>query len=465
MRVLVIAPEAGIWSNTTSLADSVNSSVKAYRELGATVRIYSPFYEGDPESPQNFIGVYHGQERVRGESYTILQEKKESPFFYVQNQAYFTRSGHYADVDQLPYWDNHYRFSLFVSAAMQHAASDGFIPDMIHAHEWGGALAGAYAHKVYNDIYGSVPVILTIHNLEYDFHFLEQDIERIGLDRRDFNMDGFEFWGKVSLLKAGILYANRVVFASDGYCQQILERDLAGGIRGFLERNQKKVMGIQHGIDYERWSSFSGKNLVDQKSTFKREMQANLGLEQNDNFLVYCHLDKDTLRTADTLYTILSDLFHMPIQLVVGISSSFMDSEYMLALAQQNSGRMAIASLDSSPKALQAALASADLLFLSNSDEPSASLILKALANGAIPLCGKDIGCADLLTSYEESNIKTANALLVDDPWPDQMLRYLRLGIDLYTNDRAQWRQLVTNAFAFRYTWSQTASSYLKLKS
>lgn len=464
MKVLVIAPEAGRRALPSSLADSVNGSVEAYTALGVEVLVYSPCFSCEADVIQAMKPVYSGQERVRGEAFSILTNPSNPSFHFVQHFGYYDRSGLYSDPDMIPYWDNHYRFSLLVSAALQHAAYSGFKPDFVHAHEWGAGFTGAYCRGAYADLYAGIPLVFTIHNMEYDFHFLDQDIERVGLDRRDFSMDGYEFWGKVSMLKVGILYADKVVFSSEGYRRQLLGHDLAGGIRGFLEYHQNKLVGIQHGIDYAAWAPFQGDKALEQKSNAKRALQQELGLAQENAFLVYCQLDKNTQRTAETLFTILSDLFHLRLQLVVGLSSHSMEREYLLAIARQNSGRMAVVDLDQGVDVEKKALAGADLLFLSVSEEPSCSLILKALANGVLPVAGEDVGCSDLLTPFDGENFATANAFLVPDPWPDQMLRSLRAGLDLYEAERSNWDKLVRNAIAFQHPWKKTASSYLAMK-
>jgi glycogen synthase len=70
----------------------------------------------------------------------------------------------------------------------------------------------------------------------------------------------------------------------------------------------------------------------------------------------------------------------------------------------------------------------------------------------------------DLLTPFDGENLTTANAFLVPDPWPDQMLRSLRAGLDLYEAERSNWDKLVRNAIAFQHPWKKTASSYLAMK-
>ncbi|HSQ43017.1 MAG TPA: glycogen/starch synthase [Fibrobacteraceae bacterium] len=464
MRVLVISPEAGAGPLSSGLADSIDDLVHAYTSLGIEVCVYSPFYESGPsQTTPPLEEIFKGTEPVCQESFSIMKASG-SPFHFVRHASYFLRHGQYNDVDQVPYWDNHLRFALLASAALTHAQASSCRPDFVHCHEWGAALAIAYARDQYADYFQNIPILFTIHNVEYDFHFLEQDIERIGLKRKDFNIDGYEFWGKVSLLKTGILYADQVIFTSNGYCHQVLNRDLAGGIRGFLEMHRGKVHGLQHGIDYSRWTPFQTSNPIAQKKQAKAQLQEELGLERSDDiFLVYCHLDKETERTTEILFTILTNLFQLPLQLVVGQPSNDQEREYFQALSQQNTGRMATVALNHGIEIPKKLLAAADLLFLSHTEEPSASLVLKALACGAIPLTGQDVGCAGLLTRFNGENFQQANALLMSDPWPDQMLRHLRTGLDLFASDREKWNQLVTNALAFRYSWETTISEYLRL--
>ncbi|HHX15362.1 MAG TPA: starch synthase, partial [Fibrobacter sp.] len=111
--------------------------------------------------------------------------------------------------------------------------------------------------------------------------------------------------------------------------------------------------------------------------------------------------------------------------------------------------------------ALRIALAGADLLFASNLQEPSASLVLKALAGGTIPLSGKNVGVANLLHDFE-GDPTLANALLVDDAAaPHQMLRRLREAEVLFTENKEVWKKIVENAYLFRYEWDRTISQYL----
>ncbi len=455
MKILVISPEAGELSSPSSLAGTINSCARAYLGLGVEVRVYSPCFGCIEENYPSLKMRREGEEPLRKEPYSIVQESEKSPFFFVKSSL-FQREGKYFDQDKVPYSDNHFRFSLLVMAALKDAHDSGFVPDFIHCHEWAAGLAGAYAKGIYSNWYANTPVFLTLHNAEYDFHFFEHDLGTMGLDRSGFHIDGFEYWGKVSLLKVAVLYADQVIFPSEGYKKQILEQDLGGGIRGFLEMHQGKISAIQHGVDYERWESSLD------KAKRKQAMQQSLGLTEGSSFVLYCHLDQNTRRTADTLFTLWMDLIHMPIQMVIGVEIGSLESEMLEVAISQCPERLAMIDVKSS-ESFQSVLQGSDLLFLASTDEPAATLVLNAMACGTLTLAGFDIGCASILSSVEDAVPQSGNVLLVENAWPDQMLRTLRNTIELYEQNPTEWKQLVNNAQLLRIPWSFTAQQYIDL--
>ena len=70
----------------------------------------------------------------------------------------------------------------------------------MHANDWQTALIPAYLAWMG----ANVPSLLTIHNLAYQGLFSPETLQRIGAPESAFQIDGVEFYGKVSFLKAGI---------------------------------------------------------------------------------------------------------------------------------------------------------------------------------------------------------------------------------------------------------------------
>ncbi len=461
MKFLAVSPEAGDWIKLSPLAGAVNHLTRAYARVGTEVLTCSPFYPALLGDISAYSCIFKGIERLRQIPFEVWK-KNDSLHTYIRCDQYFARSAIYGESGN-SYSDNHLRFSFLASAALTYCAEIDFKPMAICGHDWGGALVGALAKSVYKDLFGTLPFFFTVHNITYDFHVTEEEIEKIGLNRADFNMDGYEFWGKVSLLKSGIFYASKVLFPSPGYREAMLNSNLPGGLSGFLCRNEKKLKGIQFGVSYSFWDF----NLETTLPIGEAKKQARDNLEQlltahfDGQLVVYCHLDEESGRTSETLATILADITKLHLFVVVGVSKTHPEWEYYHSVASQNPQHIAVFDISPEESTLRSLLAGSDILFAANPREPSASLVLKALAAGTIPLTGKEVGCANLLTSYE-GNTEHANAMLVDDAAaPDQMLRKLKEADDLFATTPDNWNKIVQNAYRFRYEWDRTISQYL----
>lgn len=458
MNILVISPEAGL--STSSLATAVNRITDAFDEGGIMALTCSPYYKQVFSDSQDMQCIFKGTERLHYKPFEIWKSPN-SNHTYIYNEEFFGRPYVYGE-PHFPYADNHIRYSFLASAALEFASVSGFKPNAILGHEWGGALAGHLIHSLYAQEFDKTPFFLTVHNIKYDFLVPESEIGVLGLPRADHNMDGYEYWGKVSLLKAGILYANMVLLPSSGYRDAILNTNIAGGMTGFLQSNASKIKGIQFGVSYSLWDFNKGSGLAIQEA----KQKAKLELEQlvcakfQNKLLLYALLDKEAGDTSETLSTLLADLASLNVFVLVGMDESQPEWDYYNSIAAEYPNNFCVRRLGKTTDLLQKHLAGADILFAGNLKEPSSSILLKALAAGTIPITGKDTGVARMLSSYSEESTNTANAFLVDDPRsPVMVLRSLKKCHEVYNS--TLWKQVVENAYSFRYEWDRTIAQYL----
>ena len=468
MNILVVSPEAGNWRKTSPLATAVNRMTDAFASAGTKVLTCSPFFKNLMVDVGSYRCVYTGVEKLQNKPYEIWVSDKDPLHTYIYNEEYFGRPYVYSPPQSAPYADNHIRFAFLASAALAYAKETKFECDAILGHEWGGALAGALAKTTYQDYAGRIPFFFTVHNITYDFHIPSSEIEKIGLPRKDYNMDGYEFWGKVSLLKVGILYATKVLFPSPGYRDAMLNTNLPGGISGFLNRNADKLIGVQFGVSYQVWDFNIHENLPikEAKAKARAKLQQTLGVDFDGKMVLYVHLDEEAGNTSETLATILSDIARLDIFIVVGISSLDNEWNYYKDFAQQYPDVMCVQDLecdDDNTQILRDTLAGSDVLFAANLREPSSSIILKAMAAGTLPLTGRTVGVSTMLTNYSLETAGEANAFLVDDAnAPHQMLRCAKDAVNVYKTEVQDWDKCVVNAYSgFHYEWCRTISKYL----
>ncbi len=469
MDILVVSPEAGHWETPSPLTTAVNRMTDAFARAGSNVLTCSPFYRSQLNpNDGGYRCIFRGVERLQGQNFEIWRSENDPLHTYIYNEYYFGRPDIYGPPHDVPYSDNHLRFAFLASAALTYAYQIGFKCQAILGHEWGGALAGALTHSIYKEEFGHIPFFFTVHNITYDFHVSSSEIEKMGLPIENFNMDGYEFWGKVSLLKAGICFANKVLLPSPGYRNAILSTGLSGGLSGFLNHRQDKLIGIQFGVSYQVWDFNDNEKIPirEAKLGARRQLSQKLGVDFGKRLVLYTHLDDEAGNTSETLATILSDIAKQDIFAIVGVSPQHPEWNYYQDVSKIYPDTIAVLPLNANTESittLRGALAGSDVLFAANLREPSTSIILKALACGTLPLTGREVGVASMLDDYTISTAGNANSFLVDDAnAPHQMLSRLKDAILVYQTEPADWDKAVVNAYSgFHYEWDRTISKYL----
>ena len=125
------------------------------------------------------------------------------------------------------YPDNARRFALLGAAALALCPA----PDVLHGHDWQAGPAMIYGR--------GLKKIFTIHNLAYQGLFPPSIVAALGFGDDLYHPGGIEFWGHVSLLKAGIVLADRVTTVSPRYAEEIQTRGAGLRLRRAASRAQK----------------------------------------------------------------------------------------------------------------------------------------------------------------------------------------------------------------------------------
>jgi starch synthase len=108
-----------------------------------------------------------------------------------------------------------------------------------------------------------VPSALTIHNLAYQGLFARERAGSLGIPDHAFRIDGVEFHGKLSFLKAGLFYASHLTTVSPTCAEKILRPEFGCGLEGLLRTRaaEGRLSGILNGID-ESWDPRTDRHLA-----------------------------------------------------------------------------------------------------------------------------------------------------------------------------------------------------------
>ena len=156
----------------------------------------------------------------------------------------------YADRTGADWDDNHIRFGRLSSAAVQIAlgrADAAWSADLLHCNDWPCALAPAYMRWEGR----ATPSVLTVHNLAYQGLFPRETMADLGVPDNAFQIDGVEFYDKLSFMKAGLVYADHITTVSANYAREITTEQYGCGLEGVLRQRaaQGRLTGIVNGID------------------------------------------------------------------------------------------------------------------------------------------------------------------------------------------------------------------------
>jgi len=207
--------------------------------------------------------------------------------YFVICDFLYAREGSPYGASGIDFVDNDVRFARLSLAAAQIAegvVDPNWRPDLVHVNDWPSALTSAYMQ--WRGV--NVPSILTIHNLAYQGLFERDRMGALDIPEQAMSIEGVEFHGRVSFLKAGIYYASAVTTVSETYAREITTWEHGCGLHGLLRTRSERgeLTGILNGIDPE-WETFAeeadGPEFVrDWKERKARELRRLFQLEDAD---------------------------------------------------------------------------------------------------------------------------------------------------------------------------------------
>ncbi len=255
-RILMVASEATPFAKTGGLADVAGALPAALAPLGHSLAVLLPRYAGvDVKSARRVYDPLPVRVGVtRYDCVLYLAGSGGVRFYLLDCPPLFDRPGLYGE-DGIDFPDNHIRFAVLAKAALA-VARHLFRPDVFHCHDWQAGLVPAFlrANFAADPTFLASRTLFTIHNLGYQGLFPRTVLPETGLDPSVFRPDGMEFFGKLSYLKAGIAFSDRLNTVSPTYAREIQTPEYGFGMDGALRARADALTGILNGVDYSDWN-------------------------------------------------------------------------------------------------------------------------------------------------------------------------------------------------------------------
>lgn len=469
MRVLIAASEAAPLAKTGGLGDVIGALPRALQELGCQVSLVIPAYRvalekaGEPAVVYKGMPVKLGAKEITAD---ILETEINSgiPVYLVRRDEFFDRSGIYG-TNEGEYFDSRERFIFFSRSIPLLCRALEYQPDVVMANDWQTGLLMALLDQ------GSMPGatgIFTIHNLGYQGLVSPEQISLIGLPDYYYHMEGLEYYGQMSLLKAGIVYAHAVTTVSPTYAQEIQTREFGCGFEGLLGSIRDRLFGIINGIDEREWDpekdvhlsyhysrkDLSGKALC--KVALLKEMDLPMRLKNRPLLGMVSRLVSQ--KGCELLLEAAKKIFALDVGLVLlGSGEETYEKAFSrLQKAHQNSFSF-IKGFDE-PLAHRI-YAGSDSILVPSLYEPCGLTQMYGLRYGSIPIVRATGGLNDTVQDPKEQ-VFPGTGFKFQTFDPDAFLSAIERSCTVY-KDRGYWQAMMLEGMGQDFSWRRSAEQYL----
>ncbi|MFT5743689.1 MAG: starch synthase, partial [Paracoccaceae bacterium] len=403
MKILFVASECAPFIKTGGLADVIGAVPKSLAPLGGDVRVLLPAYPAlaaqvaAGREVLAFDDLFGGPARV-----LAVQDAGLNLLLLVAPHLYDRAGSIYLDGNGQDWGDNHMRFGAlsWVGAQIAIGALNDWQPDVVNAHDWQAGLVPAYLHGHGRP---TPPVVLTVHNIAFQGVFGADVIGPLGLDPGLFTPDGYEYWGKVSFLKAGLALAHKITTVSPTYARELMLPEFGAGLEGVLNARKSDVTGILNGIDLDVWNPADDAALpapytsrtMKKKAQSRDALAARFGLDAADDAPIFCVVSRLTQQKGlDLLLDCLPALVGAGASLaVLGTGEKWLEQGFVDA-ARKYAGKVgAIIGYDEGLSHLFQG--GADAILIPSRFEPCGLTQLYGLRYGTIPVVARTGGLAD----------------------------------------------------------------------
>jgi starch synthase len=472
VKILFATSEIAPWVKTGGLGDVAGALPAALRALGHDVRVLVPAYPALAASFPEAKEIAQPQRLGGLLPIPVLKQAVAPdgmPLLLLDYPHYFDRPGNpYLGPEGRDWLDNHLRFGLLSRVAAwlgSEASTLAWQPDIVHCNDWQTGLAAAYLHYLPGRRAKS---LFTLHNLAFQGLFDHASLFELGLPDAAWHIEGIEYYGYLSFLKAGLQYADAINTVSPGYAREI-QTDAEGmGMAGLLRVHAGKLSGILNGIDTVVWNPATDKHLaknygarrLELKAANKSALQAELGLEPRADLPLLGVVGRLTEQKGlDLLLEAAPQVFGLPAQLVVlGSGSSSLEHGWT-ALAHKHRGQCAV-TIGFDEALAHRIEAGADIFVMPSRFEPCGLNQLYSLRYGTPPVVRATGGLAD--TVIDAADEKHGNGFVFGPATAEALLQAVQRATTAW-RDPELWRRLQTHGMARKSSWEEAARHYADL--
>ena len=476
LKVIFLSSEATPYAKTGGLGDVSGALPREIKKLGVDIRLVLPFYwsinnEHVQTSLVSTVDVPMGAYRLKAKIHETVGEGGLAVYL-IEREDMYQRPNLYGGACG-DYYDNFERFAFFSLASLTLCEKWNQDTKIIHCNDWQTGLVPALLRGLYSSHpkLSKIRSVFTIHNIGYQGIFPKEKLTLTGLNEKEFfHPEGLEYWGKISTLKAGIVFSNAVTTVSPRYAEEIQSQEYGMGMEGILSAHRNKLHGILNGVDNKSWDPKKDKYLpatydVDQKEgkrVCKERLLQQLGLQTKGTKIpLLCMVSRlDKQKGLDLLLEVIDDLMKQELCVVILASGDKKIEAKLRKTVSRYPQKMAfIKGFDEAMA--HRIIAGSDILMMPSRYEPCGLTQMYASKYGTVPVVRATGGLDDTVQEFDPKSGK-GNGFKFRPYEACEFLAALKRALAFYSDQR-QWQRIISNAMKCDFSWRRSAEQYIDL--
>ncbi|WP_225612428.1 glycogen synthase GlgA [Paracoccus sp. PAR01] len=467
MRVLSVASECAPLVKTGGLADVTGALPRALAAEGVEMRVLLPGYPAVMAALEDVAPVIDFDDLFGGPARLLAGMAAGLDLLVIDAPHLYDRAGGpYHAPDGTDWHDNPERFAA-LSWVAAHVAAHGagdWHPQILHGHDWQAGLMTEYLRGMDAP---AIRTVLTIHNIAFHGNVGADRLGALRLDPSRFTHDGFEYWGMISALKAGLVGADALTTVSPRYAEELMTPEFGMGMDGVMRHRRDDLSGILNGIDHEVWNPTKDPLVTPYekpagKLANKAALRAEFGLPEAAGPLCIVVSRMTFQKGLDLLLEALPALTARGGQLaLLGSGERELENAFRNAAGQDPNVAVRIGYDEGLSHRM---MAGGDAILVPSRFEPCGLTQLYGLRYGTLPLVALTGGLAD--TVINASPAAMAQGVATGLQFAPVTVEALRNALahlcDLYAQPKI-WARMQRNAMSQPVGWDQSAREYARL--
>ena len=319
-----------------------------------------------------------------------------------------------------------------------------------------------------DEFFRNTSVVFTIHNLGYQGLFPPHILPQISLHAGLFTVDFLEYYGKVNLLKGGIVFSDFITTVSRKYAEEIQTPEFGCGLEGVLRSRRDRLQGILNGVDYTAWNpatdklipaSYSAKDMKG-KVACKKALLERMGVNQPvlDRPVIGIVSRFVPQKGFDLIAEIAEQLAALDLYIVALGTGDPVYEELFRSMAATYPDKFLVAVAYDNTLAHQIE-AGSDMFLMPSRYEPCGLNQIYSLKYGTVPIVRATGGLDDTIEAFDG---QSGTGFKFSEYTGAALLIAIEQAIAAYHQPQV-WQQLVSNGMREDFSWARSAKQYLEI--